>query len=63
MFFTVDMVKPLRDKAGMSREELALKVGVTYRTVLNWEQAEQPVRIQKAVRDNLIKLWKREMVS
>jgi len=63
MIFTVDMVEPLREKTGMSREEFGAEVGATGRTVLNWETSTEPRKIQRAVRINLIKLHKKHMVS
>ena len=63
MIFTVDMVAPLRAKMGISREEFGAAVGATGRTVANWETSEQPRRINAAVRNNMIKLYKRHMIG
>ena len=59
--FTVEMIKPLFIKSGMTKDEFALVVGVGTRTVYNWLNSEQPRRISAAVRNNLIKLKRKHM--
>ena len=63
MIFTNDMVQPLREKMQLSRYDFAHEVGVTERTVCNWETSDQPRKIQRAVRNNLIKLQKKWVIS
>lgn len=62
MNFTVDMVPPLIEKMGVSKEELAFMVGVGSRTVHNWVTGKTK-KIPRAARNNLIKLHKKWMVS
>ena len=63
MIFTVDMIKPLYEKTGWTKDEFAHAVGVGTRTVYNWLSSDQPRRIPTAARNNLIKLHKKWMVS
>ncbi len=39
-----ERIKRLRAKLGISQEELARRLGVSYRTILRWEQGETEPR-------------------
>lgn len=56
--FTADMVKPLREKLGMTQQEFAQEIGAGIRTVANWESQKQ-VKMIRSLRMNCIKLAKR----
>ncbi len=53
--FTVDMVKPLRDKLGLSREEFAQEIGCGARAVHHWETGKVQ-KIHRSLRNAMIAL-------
>lgn len=59
--FTVDMVKPLREKLGMTQQELADAIGAGIRTVAGWESTKEnaPKKIIRSLRMNLIELQRK----
>jgi DNA-binding transcriptional regulator YiaG len=53
--FTVDMVKPLRDKLNMSQEDFAREIGCGVRAVSHWETGKVQ-KIHRSLRNAMIAL-------
>ena len=54
MSWSPDQIKALRLRLGMTMTELATKLNVSYRTVLEWEQGKRPPSTYYAARLTLL---------
>ena len=62
MFFTSDLVEPLRMKMEMEKDDFADLIGVGRRTVDLWESGKVK-RMRKPARDKMIRLHKRHVIG
>ena len=60
MFFTSNLVQPLRLKMEMEKDDFAELIGVGRRTIDLWESGKVK-RMRKPARDQMIKLHKKHM--
>ena len=56
--FDQSMVKPLREKLGLTQQDFGVAINAGTRTVAGWESGKI-VKISRAIRMNLIALKKR----
>ena len=44
----MNRIKEIRQKEGLSQQALAKKIGVSYRTIQNWENGVNQIKLDKA---------------
>ena len=61
--FTASMVKPLREKLGMTQESLAFIVGCGSRAISQYETAGKTNKIHRSIRNGFVRLMEQNKIT